>query len=394
MVSFLEQLQEFFEKDEEYTRFQRALLAVHLQRICIPFMYALGISMVVYLLIAGQVGSFFFPSHEESLFDQWRFIISGLMIWMILAITFSRTARREYHWAFSAAFLPAAFFCGYYLPQITQPNASITYILYLVPFFTMVLPGGLRERILVTLGSYLSFPGIYLARGWDPELYIGVGLVMGSCVMISVIVGHFAVYRMNRTNFFQSRQLEKQKERIEELAMFDQLTGLYERHELDKRLEEEYDRARRHERNFSVLMIDLDDFKEINDTYGHDVGDTVLERVGTILENVIENELRSSDMAGRYGGEEFCIMLPTADQGGAKNVAERIRKNLREIRFDTNDGDTFQVTCSVGVAELTQEVHTPEHLVQRADRALYAAKEGGRDQVKLFSDIHENEETA
>jgi diguanylate cyclase (GGDEF)-like protein len=192
---------------------------------------------------------------------------------------------------------------------------------------------------------------------------------------------------MNRTNFFQSRELKKKKARIEELAMFDQLTGLYERHELDKRLKEEYDRARRQEESFSVQMIDLDNFKEINDTYGHDVGDEVLETMGTILEDVVENKLRSSDVAGRYGGEEFCIMLPTADQGGAVSVAERVREDLRDTRFDSDDGETFQVTCSIGVAELTPDVHDPEQLVRRADQALYEAKESGRDQVKLYSEI-------
>lgn len=387
MVSLLEGLQEFFEENEEYSQFQRALLAVHLQRICVPLLYALGFFTIGYLLIAGQVGAFFFPSREEFLFNQWRFIVSVLMVWMILVLSVSRSFRRKYHWAFTAVYLPAVFFSGYYLPQLTEPNAAVMYVLYLMPFFTLVLPGGLRERTLVTFGSYMSFLGIYLARGWDMNLYVGVGLIMGCSVFISIIVGHFAVYRMNRSNFFQSRELEEKKIRIEELAMFDQLTGLYERHELDKRLEEEYDRARRHEQKFSVLMIDLDDFKEINDTYGHDVGDTVLERVGTILEEVVENELRSSDVAGRYGGEEFCIMLPTADQGGAKNVAERIRKNLRDVRFDTGEGDTFQVTCSIGVAELNQGVHTPEELVQRADEALYAAKEAGRDQVKIYSEL-------
>ena len=368
MRSLFESVQSFFEFDEDLSSFQRSLLAVHLQRICVPFLYALGIFTLAYLLVVGQLGSFFFSETEGALFNQWRVIVSVLMGWMILTLMTSRFFRRCYHWAFTSVYLPAAFFSGYYLVQITDPNASVMYVLYLVPFFTLVLPGSLRERILATFGAFLIFPGIYLARGWEPLLFVGTGLVLGSCVFISIIVGHFAIYRMNRTNFFQGRQLEKQKARIEELAMFDQLTGLYERHELDKRLEEEYDRARRQEQKFSVLMVDLDHFKKINDTYGHDVGDTVLETVGTILEDVVENELRSSDVAGRYGGEEFCIMLPAADQGGALNVAERIRQNLRDVEFEANDGETFRVTCSIGVAELTQEVHNPEQLVKRADQ--------------------------
>lgn len=354
-------------------------------------LYGLGLFTVAYLLVAGQIGMFVFPQPELSIFNQWRFIVSALMIWMIAGITFSKSMRRNYHFSFTAAYLPATFFSGFYLSQITEPNHGVMYILYLVPLFTLVLPGELLERTLATFGAFLILPGIMVARGWDPLLITSTGLVLGSSIFISIIVGHFAIYRMNRINFIQSRELEKQKSRIEELAMFDQLTGLYERHEMDKRLEEEYDRARRYEQKFSVLMIDLDHFKEINDTYGHAMGDTVLETVGNILEDVAENQLRSSDVAGRYGGEEFCIMLPTADRGGARNVAERIRKNLKETDFRTDDGESFQVTCSIGVAELTTDVHEPELLVQRADQALYEAKETGRDQVKLYADLTSGE---
>lgn len=387
MVLSLKKLRNFLRPDRSLSDFQHALLAVHLQRICVPLLYALGVFAIFYLLVIGQVGRFVMPPEEWRLFTEWQWVVGGFMGWMILAISISRTVRRYYHFAFSAAYLPAVFFSGFYLPQIAYPNYAVSYILYLVPLFTLVLPGAFRERLLATTGAFLVLPGVYLALGWEPMYLLALILVLGSCIMISVLVGHFAVYRMNRINFFQSRALNKQKSRIEELAMFDQLTGLYERHELEKRLEEEYDRARRQEQSFSVLMIDLDHFKDVNDTYGHDMGDEVLEVFGEIIGEVTENQLRSSDVAGRYGGEEFCIMLPTAGPGGARSVAHRIRETLKETTFETETGESFEVTCSIGAAELTSGVHDPEELVKRADRALYEAKEDGRDRVRVFSEI-------
>lgn len=385
----MDKLKQVTNREFSSTEFQEALLAVHLRKICVSLLYALGFFTIFYLLVVGEAGRYLFPVEEWTLFTLWRWTVSFLMAWMIVAITVSRVMRRNYHCAFTFTYLPAAFFTGFYLSQVTYPGYAVSYIIYLVPLFTLVLPGGFRERTLATVGSFLIVPGIYLARGFDPYYFLAVSLVLGSCVLISVLVGHFAVYRMNRINFFRSRTMEKQKSRIEELARFDQLTGLYERHELEKRLESEYNRARREERNFSVLMVDLDHFKEINDTYGHAVGDDVLEEFGEIINEITENQLRSSDVAGRYGGEEFCIILPTAGPGSARSVANRIREELKGTEFESETGETFRVTCSIGAAELTPDVHDPEELVKRADRALYEAKETGRDQVLVYSTLEE-----
>ncbi|MFB6347542.1 MAG: GGDEF domain-containing protein [bacterium] len=387
MSSFLDFASEKLSYSNSLSSFQQALLAVHLQRICVPLLYALGLFAIFYCVVIGQAGSLIMSSRDWGSFNAWRWTVSALMTLMVTAIYFSRTIRRRYHWAFTMAYLPAAFVSGYFLSGVAVGNHAVMYILYLVPFFTLVLPGALMERVLATVGSFVMLPGIYLARGWDPIFFTGITLVLGSIVIISILVGHFAIYRLNRINFFQSRELHRTKNRIEELAMFDQLTGLYERHELDKRIEQEYDRARRTQNEFSVLMVDLDHFKDVNDNYGHDMGDTVLETFGEIIGDVTEDKLRSSDVAGRYGGEEFCIMLPTADQGGASTVAERIRKELKSRTFETDDGETFSVTCSIGAAELTPDIHDPEDLVKKADQALYEAKESGRDQVCIYSEL-------
>jgi diguanylate cyclase (GGDEF)-like protein len=132
--------------------------------------------------------------------------------------------------------------------------------------------------------------------------------------------------------------------------------------------------ARRYGTPLSLLMADIDDFKEVNDRHGHQMGDEVLERIGTIiLENV-----RSADLAARYGGEELAVVLPHTEIASAQTVAENIRTAVMK-RFE-ND---LKVTISIGVAAWQCHMNQPANLVRAADSGLYAAKEGGKNKVTL-----------
>lgn len=170
------------------------------------------------------------------------------------------------------------------------------------------------------------------------------------------------------------------KKRIEDQlrhkATYDELTGLLTRDEFMSRLEEEFERARRYEHGGSVVLLDLDHFKESNDTYGHLLGDEVLEEIGTILEET----KRENDLCGCYGGEEFCLFLPETAQEEATVLAERILEKLREPTFPEGD-EQFSVTASVGVSSLRDADESLTTLLKRAHEALYHAKENGRDQV-------------
>ncbi len=169
-------------------------------------------------------------------------------------------------------------------------------------------------------------------------------------------------------------------EAIEQKARTDSLTQLPNREEVIRALEEELERARRHDHDVTFLLIDLDHFKRINDQYGHWIGDEVLRAIGILL----QEETRTSDVAGRYGGEEFAVVVPHADLEGATRLAQRITDTLRAQRISTERGDV-EITCSVGVTQYRGTEDDAKAIVKRADRALYRAKEEGRDRVVTSS---------
>ena len=176
-------------------------------------------------------------------------------------------------------------------------------------------------------------------------------------------------------------QLRKNHDKLEKLATVDSLTGLYNRKHLMDTLSLHVQRYDRHQTPFSILMADLDYFKKVNDCYGHLGGDAVLVRVGKIFEET----LRSIDTAGRYGGEEFLIVLDNAMEEEAKQTAERIRKAVEDSTI-IMDGKTIKVTISIGIATISDTISTDNgQLIGMADKALYEAKQKGRNCVVLFT---------
>jgi len=163
---------------------------------------------------------------------------------------------------------------------------------------------------------------------------------------------------------------------IQESAIHDGLTGLLVRRHFRQRLEEEVDRALRRGTSLAFLMVDLDHFKEVNDTYGHLVGDVVLREVA----NLLRRSVREIDGVGRYGGEEFAVLLPEADRPFAIGVANRIRQMIGQTWFKAYD-EEIQITVSVGVALCPEEARGVDALIEQADRAMYQAKDQGRNQT-------------
>ncbi len=170
--------------------------------------------------------------------------------------------------------------------------------------------------------------------------------------------------------------LRESEQRYQELSITDDLTKLYNFRYLHEKLGTEIDRSRRYNRQISLLMLDVDNFKQYNDSFGHLEGDGVLIR----LAEVIRSSLRRMDQACRYGGEEFVIILPetTGEQGYV--IAERIREGIRQEAFTPAPGKVAQVTVSIGVAQL-QPQEDMLHFIDRADKNMYAAKAAGKDKV-------------
>lgn len=181
-------------------------------------------------------------------------------------------------------------------------------------------------------------------------------------------------------------ELEEKNRELERLSISDGLTGLFNHRHIHGLLQEEYERAERTRAELTVAMFDLDRFKQVNDTHGHQAGDRVLQQMADIL----RRSAREIDRIGRYGGEEFMVLLPgTGIEDGATFV-ERVRKEVAGYRFLIGGGPdrAIEMTTSAGVASYPHElVHSPETLVRLADEALYAAKQSGRDRVVRFDEI-------
>jgi diguanylate cyclase (GGDEF)-like protein len=173
------------------------------------------------------------------------------------------------------------------------------------------------------------------------------------------------------------RELREVKNELERFAHTDALTGMFNRRYFMQRLNEEFERVRRHGSVLSVLIFDLDHFKRVNDTYGHDLGDAVLIAVAEVANRI----KRVTDIAARLGGEEFALLLPETGKEGALNLAHRLRKGIEIYPYAAKLDRPMQVTASVGVATVSQASREMESVLKVADRALYRAKNGGRNMV-------------
>ncbi|MBF0382656.1 MAG: GGDEF domain-containing protein, partial [Magnetococcales bacterium] len=174
----------------------------------------------------------------------------------------------------------------------------------------------------------------------------------------------------------EEKQLEKE---LRKMSFTDKLTGLYNRRHMEDILSKEFIRSRRYKLDMSLIFFDVDHFKKFNDTYGHDMGDRVLEELG----KAVDNKFRDPDIPCRYGGEEFCVIMPNTNDTGAMIAAEKLRKKVESL-----DIDGVSVTITIGVASYPlSESKTPEELLKAADMALYRGKAGGRNRVVSWHDV-------
>jgi len=190
----------------------------------------------------------------------------------------------------------------------------------------------------------------------------------------------YGIYRDITGRKINERALKEATARLEELARTDPLTGLLNRRGLLGMMEYEIKRARRSGKRFSIIMGDIDHFKEINDLFGHDTGDLILENLAEIM----KKSLRAQDLIARWGGEEFLILLPETTLAGARCAAEKLRKNIMDHVHHIRDME-FNVTITFGVCELKEDLDS-EICIKRADNALYRGKEGGRNRVMSSGD--------
>ena len=179
----------------------------------------------------------------------------------------------------------------------------------------------------------------------------------------------------------RTKALEQANKLLESLSVTDPLTGLSNRRSLDYELKQEVSRCLRYNTKLSCIMLDIDHFKKVNDTYGHLMGDEVLKMIGRVL----KDNLRIHDIPARYGGEEFVILLPETGIKAACKVAEKIRKLIENNQVEKN-GEKVAVTVSCGVAEFVPgKMNNPMELIEAADNALYVAKKKGRNRTEVYT---------
>jgi len=190
-------------------------------------------------------------------------------------------------------------------------------------------------------------------------------------VQLAVAIAHQAALTIQRVGLFEQARM------LEEWAITDSLTGMNNRRRILTLCELEFQRSRRFNHPMSILMMDLDDFKAVNDTHGHNIGDQVL----TTVAMRCREQMRNIDLIGRYGGDEFLVLLVETNLEAARIVAERIRSHVAEAPVDTDIGQ-LNITVSVGITALEKDTSNLDALLNRADKAMYAAKKTGRNRVK------------
>ena len=246
----------------------------------------------------------------------------------------------------------------------------------LIPIWKMLssVPTGNLRRSWAGLATMVVFFMIgYAIFGWlrlhdetqPADVVAALILFLGSCFVLSV----------SMLSCLTAKKLVRLVE-LERDVVHDPLTGVYNRRYLDARLAEEISRAKRYNAQFSVLLLDIDHFKKVNDVFGHLVGDEVIRRVAALVSQVT----RPSDTVTRFGGEELLILAFQTDPVNAYQLAERIRITIEEDVIRASDGQTVRVTASIGVSSFKAD-DISAALIERADRALYDAKNGGRNRV-------------
>ena len=230
-----------------------------------------------------------------------------------------------------------------------------------------------------TLEHSRNLPIILMAEEADrPRVVRGLDLGVNDFIMRPIERNELAA--RVRTQIRRQRYAVELRESVNHtlaLAVTDELTGLYNRRYFERHLSIMIDKAREQDRDMAVMLIDMDFFKSVNDTHGHDSGDAVLREFAVRL----KRNIRGVDLACRFGGEEFVVLMPDTDFRQAQGVAERVRMAVAERSFDVAVSRSLTVTVSVGVALMEGNTDTPEVLLKRADVALYRAKREGRNRV-------------
>jgi diguanylate cyclase (GGDEF)-like protein len=258
--------------------------------------------------------------------------------------------------------------------------------------FKLVWPNACRDQNILSVLSKVTERSRFILTEGEKT---GIFPLVGEKALLGCVVAHSNVEKLSKKEIEYLEQLTTQSSmtiqranvyaEVLKHATLDALTGLNNRHQFEVRLKQEVSSAKRQHKPLCSIMLDIDFFKKVNDTYGHAAGDCVLKTVA----HKIKKGLRESDIPSRYGGEEFIILLPYTKMEEAYTVAERLRRSVEDSPVDFAEDEnsepvTIQVTISVGVYQFS-ETDAPDEVYQKADKALYKAKSSGRNRVIVYT---------
>jgi len=227
-------------------------------------------------------------------------------------------------------------------------------------------------------------PYLFKFKNYRPitgtEEFMYQNITMSPLMSADGVVNHIAIIIYDVTDIASNRKaLESANLELEKLSRTDKLTQLNNRGFWEECLTLEFSRYKRYESTCSVVMFDIDHFKRVNDTYGHQAGDEVIRLVSKVL----RDNLRQTDIAGRYGGEEFGVILGNTDAEAAVVFCERLRKQIEALKV-VHEDQTIKFTISLGISQADMSLTDYKTWLEQADQALYASKEGGRNQTNIF----------
>jgi two-component system cell cycle response regulator len=252
-------------------------------------------------------------------------------------------------------------------------NSDIHYDVYVID---LVLKETLGDKVISALRKKNLDSVIIAVSGIDNVKTISRVLSIGADDYITKPFNYdlfFTRLKTNIRNFLLMRELKLKTDLLERISITDPLTELFNRRHIFDRLNQECEKFKRYGLTFTAVMLDIDGFKSINDSYGHQVGDMVIRMVS----DAIKKSIRNVDIAGRYGGEEFLIILPEIDGKGGVVAAERIRKSIESIKIEESN---IKVTISAGVAEFAGE--PIDDFIKKIDSMLYLAKKNGKNRIE------------
>jgi len=280
------------------------------------------------------------------------------------------------------------FVVGFSIIYITNMSIDHKAHLHFIGLILVFIYSYTFSRILVDYVniSVLAIWGVYLAGlFYNPHLDIEYIIIDVSFLIFSLICSVYAgflIEKLDRNNFLLLRDLDKQKKelelankKLEKSSFVDYLTGLYNRRYMEMRFREAIATYKRHKISTSIMFFDLDDFKKINDEYGHDFGDLVLKEIGKVMRSY----LRDNDVIFRYGGDEFCVLLLNSDLFKSLEVGKRMLRGLKEL---TNiAGKEVKLSFSGGCISLFPDIDSVSEIIKRADNLLYKAKMEGKGRI-------------